>query len=160
MKRALVIGCPGSGKSTFARRLRDATGLPLYYLDRLYWREDRTHVEREEFDARLEEILSRDQWIIDGNYARTLPMRLARCDAVFFLDYPAEVCLDGIIARRGARREDMPWVETGEDAEFIEFVRRFSADVRSAILERLRGVKGVDIYHFSQRRDAEKYLNS
>ena len=159
MKRALVIGCPGSGKSTFARRLRDATGLPLYYLDRLYWREDRTHVEREEFDARLEEILSRDRWIIDGNYARTLPMRLARCDAVFFLDYPAEVCLDGIIARRGAWREDMPWMETGEDAEFIEFVQHFSADARPAILEWLRGVKGVDIYHFSQRRDAEKYLN-
>lgn len=159
MRRVLIIGCPGAGKSTFARRLRDVTGLPLYYLDQLYWRANRTHLEPDEFDARLKEILSRDTWIIDGNYTRTLPLRLKRCDTVFFLDYPVEVCLAGITARRGTRREDMPWVETGEDAEFIDFVRRFHTDTRPAILECLRGAEGVNVYQFRDRRDAEKYLN-
>ena len=160
MRRAIVIGCPGSGKSTFARRLRDKTGLPLFYLDRLYWRADRTHLEPDAFDVRLNEVLSLDEWIIDGNYTRTLPMRLARCDTVFFLDYPVEVCLEGVAARRGTRREDMPWVEQSEDAAFIEFVRCFNVDTRPAILEHLRGAIGVDVYRFTDRRDAERYLST
>ena len=122
MNRALIVGCPGSGKSTFARRLRDVTGLPLHYLDRLYWNADKTHVSREVFDARLEEILIQERWIIDGNYARTLARRLERCDAVFFLDYPVEVCLEGIALRRGAPREDMPWVETTEERIYREVI--------------------------------------
>jgi len=160
MRRALVIGCPGAGKSTFARRLRDATGLPLHYLDQLFWRADRTHLDRDEFDTRLKAILSRDEWIIDGNYARTLPMRLERCDTVFFLDYSTSVCIEGIAARWGTQREDMPWVETETDADFIDFVQRFHADTRPAILDCLNSVKGVDIYRFRDRRDAERYFST
>ena len=159
MRRVLVIGCPGAGKSTFARRLRDVTGLPLYYLDQLFWRADRTHLDREAFDARLKEILSRDEWIIDGNYARTLPTRLERCDTVFFLDYPTEVCIAGIAARRGTQREDMPWVETETDEAFIDFVRRFNTDTRPAILEALHEADGISVYHFKDRNDAERYFN-
>ena len=70
--RVLVIGSPGSGKSTFSRKLRDVTGLPLYYLDMLYHNPDRTTVNRAEFDERLSRILELDQWIIDGTYRRTL----------------------------------------------------------------------------------------
>lgn len=90
MKRVLVIGCPGAGKSTFASRLRDVTGLSLYYLDMMWHKPDRTTVTREQFDARLQSILKRDAWIIDGNYARTLPQRLEYCDTVFFLDFPTD----------------------------------------------------------------------
>ena len=86
MKRVLVIGSPGAGKSTFARKLRDGTGLPLYYLDMVWHRSDRTNISREEFDQRLCEILEKDRWIVDGNYLRTLEMRLNACDTVFFLD--------------------------------------------------------------------------
>lgn len=159
MKRALVIGCPGAGKSTFARHLRDNTGLPLYYLDRLYWRPDRTHLSKEAFDARLEDILGRESWIIDGNYARTLPVRMARCDAVFFLDYPGAVCLAGIAQRRGTQREDMPWVETGEDPALSAFVRGFRKTVRPQIIHCLERAKGVEIHRFRDRAEAEDYLN-
>ena len=93
MQRAIVIGCPGAGKSTFARKLRARTGLPLYYLDMLWHRPDRTNVSRQAFDAALSAILATDRWIIDGNYQRTLEMRLQACDAVFFLDYPLPLCL-------------------------------------------------------------------
>lgn len=108
MKRVLVIGSPGAGKSTFARKLRDGTGLPLYYLDMVWHRSDRTNISREEFDQRLCEILEKDRWIVDGNYLRTLEMRLHACDTVFFLDYPLEVCLQGVESRIGRQREDMP----------------------------------------------------
>ncbi|MBR2699655.1 MAG: adenylate kinase [Clostridia bacterium] len=158
MKRALVIGCPGSGKSTFARRLREITGLPLYYLDRLYWNADRTVVSQDEFDRRLHAALRQDEWIIDGNYARTLEARLARCDTVFFLDYPAEVCLIGIADRRGIPREDMPWVETAEDLALTAFVRDFHDAVRPQIVQRLERAGGVKIHQFRSRTDAETYL--
>ena len=84
MKRAIVIGCPGAGKSTFARKLKDKTGLPLYYLDRIFHKPDRTTVTREEFDQELQTILQTDRWIIDGNYRRTLPLRFEACTDVFF----------------------------------------------------------------------------
>ena len=84
MKRAIVIGCPGAGKSTFARKLKDKTGLPLYYLDRIFHKPDRTTVPREEFDQKLQTILQTDRWIIDGNYQRTLPLRFEACTDIFF----------------------------------------------------------------------------
>ena len=73
MERVVVIGCPGAGKTTFARRLRDVSGLPLYHLDRLWHRPDRTTVPRAEFDARLREIVRQERWIIDGDYQRDGP---------------------------------------------------------------------------------------
>ncbi len=65
MLKAIVIGSPGAGKSTFARKLRDITKLPLYYLDLMWHKPDRTHISREEFDAQVRELVKKDRWIID-----------------------------------------------------------------------------------------------
>ena len=110
MKRIIVIGCPGSGKSTFSRELRRLTGIPLYSLDLMYWNADKTTVEKSLFLERLSVAMSREEWIIDGNYASTMEMRMAACDTVIFLDYPLEICLEGIAARKGKPRPDMPWI--------------------------------------------------
>ena len=118
MKRAIVIGSPGAGKSTFARKLKDKTGLPLYYLDRIFHKPDRTTVTREEFDQKLQTILRTDRWIIDENYQRTLPLRFEACTDVFFLDFPLNECLEGAASRVGMVREDMPWIEQEFDPEF------------------------------------------
>ena len=117
MKRAIVIGCPGSGKSTFARALHEKTGLPLHYLDMMYWNADKTTVPKDIFRGRLAEVLTDDEWIIDGNYGSTMEARMAACDTVFFLDYPRSVCLAGIRERQGKPRADMPWIETEDDEE-------------------------------------------
>ena len=122
MRKIIVIGCPGSGKSTFARKLHEKYSLPLYYLDMIWWKDDKSTISQIEFDAKLGEIMAQDSWIIDGNYNRTLEMRVKECDTVFFLDLPAEVCVEGITARVGTEREDMPWVEKTVDDEFLQFV--------------------------------------
>lgn len=161
MQKVLVIGCPGAGKSTFARRLRDRTGLPLYYLDRLWHKPDRTNVTREAFDRVLAEWLARPAWIIDGNYSRTLPQRLEACDTVFLLDYPLEVCLAGVENRRGAQRPDMPWVEEELDAEFLQYILDFGQAQLPAIRAMLEPYRGRrQILTFRSRAGADAWLNA
>jgi len=126
MKKVIVIGCPGSGKSTFSRVLHNKLGIPLYHLGMMYWNADKTTVEKNVFPELLFDILEKDEWIVDGNYGFTMELRMATCDTVFFLDYPLDVCLDGIRERRGKPRSDMPWIETEEDAEFIEFIKSYN----------------------------------
>ena len=99
MRRVLIIGCPGSGKTTFAKRLAERTGLPLVHLDRIYWCDRWEHLSRDDFDAALQEELEKPEWIIDGNYNRTLEHRLKYSDMVFFFDMPTAVCLWGITKR-------------------------------------------------------------
>ena len=160
MKKVIVIGCPGSGKSHFSRALHIKTGLSLYHLDMMYWNADKTTVEREVFLARLCEVLSREEWIIDGNYGSTMEQRIEACDTVFFLDYQTDVCLDGVRARRGKVREDMPWVEAGEDAEFCEYVRAFREEQRPGIISLLQKYGDKRIYTFNDRSEADVFLDS
>lgn len=158
-QRIMVIGCPGAGKSTFSRALRDRLGLPLYYLDCLWHREDKTTVSREEFDKALSELLEGERWIIDGNYNRTLEARLKRCDTVFLLDYPPETCLAGVRERIGKKREDLPWLEEELDEEFYQWVVDFPRTQLPRIyelLERYRAEKNVIV--FRSRQEAEEFL--
>ncbi len=159
MKKIIIIGCPGSGKSTFARELADRTGLPLFHLDMLYWNADKTTVPKEVFRARLKEILAKDEWIIDGNYASTMEWRMEACDTVFFLDMPVETCLEGVEQRRGKTRADMPWVETEADEEFIAFISSFIAESRPKIMELLDSVNGKTVVKFKNRAQIAEFLD-
>lgn len=162
MKRAIVIGCSGSGKSHFSRLLRDKTGLPLHHLDRIYWKEDGSILPKPEFRAKLQQLLDGDRWIIDGNYNSTMEMRMQVCDTVFFLDYPTEVCLAGILQRKGKPRSDMAWKNPLEDddAEFMDFVKNFNRVNRPQIYALLEGYSNKNIVVFKSREDSEKYLKS
>ncbi len=159
MKKVLVIGCPGSGKSTFAKALHKITGIPLYHLDMMFWNPDKTTVEKSLFRERLSEVLHKDEWIIDGNYGSTMEMRMEACDTVAFLDYPTELCLDGVRQRRGTVRSDMPWVETEEDAEFIEFIKNYNAESRPKVMKLLDKYSNKDIFIFYNRDEADAFLN-
>lgn len=159
IKKVIVIGCPGSGKSTFSRALHKKTGIPLYYLDMMYWNADKTTVEKSVFLSRLAAALDTDAWIIDGNYGASMEMRMQACDTVIFLDYPLEVCLDGIRARRAKPREDMPWIETEEDAEFIEFIKGYQEQQRPKVLALIEKYRDKRVIIFKSREQAEAYLN-
>ncbi len=158
--KAIIIGCPGSGKTTFANKLTDKTKTELYYLDKIWHLPDKTNVSREEFDRKLAEILEKPEWIIDGNYQRTLETRMKVCDTVIFFDLPTEVCLGGVIRRIGKARPEMPWIETELDPEFREQIETFSTKERPQIYELLEKYKqGREIYVFKSRTEADEFLN-
>ncbi len=161
MERVLVIGCPGAGKSTFARALQALTGLPLYYLDRIWHCPDGSHITQEAFDGRLEQLLAQPSWIIDGNYLRTLAPRLARCDTVFLLDYPLAACLAGAQARIGKARPDLPWLESTFDPAFRQWILDFPTMQLPriyALLERYKADKRIILFH--SRGEADEWLRN
>lgn len=159
MKRAVVIGCSGSGKSVFSRKLRDVTGLSLYYLDMIWHKPDGTNISREEFDEKLRSIISRDSWIIDGNYQRTLETRIKACDTVFLFDLPTEICIEGALSRIGKRREDMPWFENELDPEFRQWIESFRTNQLPEIYKLLEKYKnGRQIVVFRTREQADKFI--
>lgn len=159
MKKIIVIGCPGSGKSRFSRLLYERTGIPLYHLDMMYWNADRTKVEKSVFLARLTEALGGNEWIIDGNYGSTMETRMSACDTVFFLDLPTDVCLDGIRERRGKPRSDMPWVENEDDEEFIEFIKSYNSESRPTVMSLLEKYGDKNIVIFGSREEIDDFLN-
>lgn len=159
MRKVIVIGCPGSGKTTFAEKLNKCTGLPLYYLDAVWHKPDRTHITREEFDKRISEIFTTDEWIIDGNYKRTIEILLKECDTVFLFDLPTDVCLQGAAERVGKGRHEMPWIETEFDPEFRRFIEDFPKDTLPYIyklLEKYNKDKEIIIFH--SRKEADKFI--
>lgn len=159
MKKVIVIGCPGSGKTTFAEKLSKSTGLPLYYLDAIWHKPDKTHIPREKFDERITEIFKESEWIIDGNYKRTIEMRLRQCDTVFLFDLPTSVCIQGVTDRIGKGRYDLPWIETELDEEFRKFIEEFPKDTLPYIYELLYKYSDEkDIVVFRSREEADEYL--
>ena len=163
VERMMVIGCPGSGKSTLSRLMAKKTGFPLVHLDQLFWNSGWQEKSREEFDSILTEELQKDRWIIDGNYSRTISMRLERADTVVFMDYPSVVCayrvLKRVITRYGESRSDM-----GEncperfDMSFLKYVWHFRKTERPKLISRLSEAEGKHIIDIKNEKDRKAFL--
>jgi adenylate kinase family enzyme len=159
MDKIIVIGCPGSGKTTFAQKLNKKLGLPLFHLDAIWHKPDRTHITREEFDVRLGELLTLDQWIIDGNYSRTLERRIDFCDTVILFDLPTEVCLDGAEMRVGKPRVDMPWTDTDLDPDLKNEIEQFKSKNLPEIYRLIQKYRDKTVIIFKSREEAYSFLN-
>jgi adenylate kinase family enzyme len=100
MDRIAVIGCGGSGKTYVANRLAALLDLSVTHLDALYYGEDWAPLPKEEFAELQHKLVAESRWLIEGNYASTLEIRLRAADTVIFLDLPAFACLWGVVQRR------------------------------------------------------------
>lgn len=164
-RRLLVLGCGGSGKSTFSRKLSGTTRLDLYHLDSLYWRPGWNHTPPQEWESIVRELISRDSWIIDGSYYGTLDMRLQRADAVIFFDLPRLVCTWRVFKRRlqnlrGTNRPGMPegcperiyW-------SFLKWVWRYRKTHKPQVMEKLsRFSERGKVFTVTNSRQANRLL--
>ena len=163
MERIMIIGCGGSGKSTLARQLGEKTGLPVIHLDKLFWKPGWVSVSQEEFDRLHRDAVAGAQWIIDGNYNRTLPERVASRDTIIYLDFSRFACLLGVLKRivttYGTVRPDM-----GEgcperfDWEFLQWVWNFNKNKRECYHELLNSLEGKRVYLLKSRREVKQFL--
>ena len=161
MKRILVVGPSGAGKSELSRKLKRKLNIPLIHLDNIFWKEDKTHIPREEFDQKLDEILRQDEWIIDGDYSRTYEVRMQAADTIIFLDYPLDVCLKGVESRVGKVRLDFPWVDDEFDPDFKEWIINWFDDklpVLKNLLEEYKDTK--EIHVFKSREEGDKFIEN
>ena len=165
MKRIIVIGCPGSGKTTLSKVLAQKLNLPLIHLDRIQWKGNWECIRSDEFDNILRAEINKPQWIIDGNYNRTIPMRLEQCDTVIYLDYPACVCffsaLKRVITNFGRVRDDMGGnCRERFDPTFFWFILTFNIKNRKKYHTIFNNCVNKNIIILKNRKQADKFLNN
>lgn len=164
MKKVVIIGSGGAGKSTLARRMGKALGIEVFHLDRIHWRPGWTESPKAEFRKAVEEVIRKDEWIMDGNFGGTMEIRLPACDTVIFLDFPRTVCLYRVLKRRltyrGTNRPDMTeGCNEKIDFEFLHWVWTFPTRAKPEIEERLaRFGKGKTLLRLHSRREVEDFL--
>lgn len=164
MKRILVIGSGGAGKSTFSRRLGEITGIEVIHLDKLYWKPNWTETPKDEWQATVFEILEKDEWILDGNFGGTMKMRIAASDTVIYLDFPRTVCL-----YQALRRTFTYWKKTRPDMgagcgehfnpKFLRWIWRFPKDTKPTIESRLKSFETEKtIIRLKSRSEVEHFF--
>ena len=163
MERIVIIGCGGAGKSTLARQLGEKLNIPVVHLDKLFWNPGWVEKSKEEFDALHEQELAKEKWIMDGNFNRTMPQRIARCDTVIYLDFSRIACLLGVLKRvlttYGKVRPDM-----GEgcperiDFEFLKWVWGYNKNKRERNYKLLNEAQHAETIVLKNRRAVRKFL--
>lgn len=162
MRRALVVGSCGAGKTRFSLELGRKTGLPLIHLDRCYWKPGWVKPTREEWRETVSTLIRGESWILDGNYASSFDLRMPVCDTVIFLDYPRGLCLRRTLKRRLGPRErpDMaPGCAERVDLDFLRYVWSFPRLHRPRILEALESFgRGKRVETLRSPAEAERFL--
>jgi adenylate kinase family enzyme len=166
IQRVAVIGSGGGGKTTLALEIGRALDLPVYHLDRLFWRSGWVETPPEEWETIHRDLCANPRWVIDGNYGGTMDQRLQACDAVVYLDRPTMVCLWNVVKRfllfRGKTRPDMtPGCQEQLDWDFIRWILAYRRRNRPRILKKLADLdSGKRVAILRSRRDMDGFLRT
>lgn len=163
MPRILVIGNSGSGKTTLAKKLAKELNIPQISLDTLYWKPGWVESIPEEFDIALIKELERDAWVMDGNYSRTLPLRLGYADTVIFLDYNSWRCAFRALKRWLIEKEPQAkGCPQKVDFEFLKYILLdYRISNRPNILEYMRHTSDdINWLSVTSPKDANKTIQA
>lgn len=160
--RIIVVGNNGSGKSFLSRELSAITGLPLVHLDVEFWRPNWEKPPKEDWIKKQTELVSKQKWIIDGNYNDTMELRFTAAELVIFLDINRYVCLAGVFTRRGKKRSDIPrYLDEKLDMGFIQLCKglwSFSKTRKRTIMSLHRKYPDKPFLVIDSRRKMKKLL--
>jgi adenylate kinase family enzyme len=164
VNRVAVLGVGGAGKTQIANELARRTGLPVVYLDRIFWRPGWELAPCDEARAVLDDAVAGERWIIDGNFLGAGDARFERADTIVFLDLPRTTSLARAVRRavrdHGRTRPDLPdGCPEGFDWDFYKWIWNFGRDDRPQILERLEQTD-ADVVHLRSPADVSRYLES
>ncbi|MCB2291701.1 DNA topology modulation protein [Clostridium sp. CS001] len=164
-KRIMVIGSPGSGKSTFSRKLAEITLRPLIHLDKEFWNNGWIETPREEWIKKQKILILGDEWIVDGNYGGTMDIRLEKADTVICFKLNRAVCLlsyfKRVITNINKIRSDMPeGCPEKFDFEFMKYIWNFPEKSGQGNIDRIKKSKSKQIIVFKNRREVNKYIKT
>lgn len=164
MKKIIVIGSGGAGKSTFSRHLVEKLGLPVVHLDKLFWHPNWTRTPEDEWVEIVRGEIARDEWIMDGNFGGTREMRLQACDTVIFLDMPRWLCMYRILKRtllyRKSTRPDMAeGCDERYDPGFIIWVWNYPKSGRQRVVEQLKTFSDKQIITLKSSREVSEFTD-
>ena len=159
MRRILVIGCSGAGKSTFSKKLSQSTGLPLVSLDKEFWQPGWTMTPRAEWRQRVARLCQAERWIMDGTFDSSLDLRLPLADTVLWFKLPRWLCMVRVAKRVAStygrvRSEMAPGCPERIDLEFLRYIWTFEKQQDPNIVRALQNY-GSHITPVIFRRDAE-----
>ena len=164
MKRIMIIGCGGAGKSTLARELGTLLELPLVHLDQAYWRPNWEERDKHEWAQIVTQLADQPKWILDGNYGGTMDIRLQRADTVVFLDRSSWVCVFRVLQRwwqtRGQTRPDMaPGCEERFSFAFLHYVFFYNKTRRPGILKKLDNLSSKQtVFRLRTQREIDHFI--
>ena len=163
MKRILVIGSGGAGKSTVSEELHKILHLPIIRLDEHYWRPGWVRPEHDEWKKKIKDLIQKDEWIMDGNYQPTLELRLSRADAIIFMDTPRLISLFRLLNRRFTKpkTEIAPGCVERLDRKFMSYIWRYEKTQRPKIIKLLEKYKGEkEIYVIHSKKEMWSFLKT
>lgn len=164
MKRILVIGCPGSGKSTFAKQLKVKLNYPLLHIDRIFHIDNWHSIDQGLLKKKIINFVNEnDCFIIDGNYTGTLKLRMNYADTIFYFQINNRTCLSNIINRCNdlKPRDDIaPGFDNSIlDPAFVEYVKNFPFEQTPIIDDMLESFDGK-IIRFKNYLETENFINN
>ena len=163
MRRVLVIGSPGAGKTRLSARLAARLGVPVYHLDLHHWNAGWIYRDGAQAREAVRALSETQAWVMDGNFAESFDLRMPRADTLVWLDYPRTTCVRRILARTvkdwGTQKPDLPegCPETF-DLGVLRFAWRFPRQSRPQVFAALeRHGRHLNVFRLCNDRDVTAF---
>ena len=166
MKRILIIGSGGAGKSTLSRQLGEKIGIEVFHLDKLHWRAGWTEPPKDEWEKIVSEVVAKDSWIVDGNYSGTMEMRIQHCDTVIFLDLPRTVCVYRALKRvftyrKGGRPDMAEGCDEKFDLKFLKWIWDYPKRTKPRVESFLKQFQNKKtVIRLQSKKEVERFLQN